>query len=84
MCCLPCAHSLTGNSISDGGGMALGKALEVNSSLETLRCVNAQLLVLLALSLERWKVHALVVVGAACGKIASAMGEQQRWERDWR
>jgi len=34
-----CACSLWDNSIGDGGAVALGKALEVNSSLQTLKCV---------------------------------------------
>ena len=34
-----CACSLGWNKIGHGGAVALGKALEVNSSLHTLQCV---------------------------------------------
>ena len=34
-----CACSLYNNGIGDGGAVALGKALEVNSSLQTLKYV---------------------------------------------
>ena len=43
-CVIMCACSLWNNSIGDGGAVALGKALEVNSSLQTLEYVVGELL----------------------------------------
>ena len=42
-----CACSLDMNNIGDGGAVALGKALEVNSNLQTLGYVVGGLLLLL-------------------------------------
>jgi len=39
LCCDMCACSLYLNNIGAGGAVALGKALEVNSSLQTLAYV---------------------------------------------
>jgi len=38
-CVVMCACSLRSNNIGAGGAVALGKALEVNSSLQTLKYV---------------------------------------------
>ena len=39
-----CACRLWQNNIGDGGAVALGKALEVNSSLQALKYVGGELL----------------------------------------